>query len=168
MPPGLRQRNLKIMRLTFKTKTSFSKACSNSAGLEAGAVLLEVVLALALFVTAATIITSGLNASLNGVERLRANTHAANLAVTVLSELQLGIKPATQSDPQPFEPPFADWTWEILVAPETNSEEAGPFKRIEVVVRRLDPPAAHSLFQVVAPGDSRADSPGEPTLGVSP
>ena len=49
------------------------------------AVLLEVVLALVLFVAAAAVIASAINASLESVERQKLNLHAANLAVTVLS-----------------------------------------------------------------------------------
>src|SRR5258708_4398278 len=82
-----------------------------------GAVLLEVILALVLFVAAAAVLTSGLSSSLDGVERLRLNTHAADLAVTVLSELQLGIKSLALSGPQQFEAPLDAWTWELVASP---------------------------------------------------
>jgi type II secretory pathway pseudopilin PulG len=133
-----------------------------------GAVLLEVVLALALFVTAATIISTGLNASIAGVERLRSNTHAANLAVSVISELQLGIKSPAES-PQPFEPPYIDWTWEVLSIPETTTtEQASPFRKIEVVIRREDPPLTFRLFQVLAFEQTQTRNAGDSPRLVSP
>src|SRR5258708_5437317 len=79
---------------------------------EDGAVLLEVILALALFVAAAAILSSGLSSSLDAVERLRFNTHAADFAVTVLSELQLGTKTLSTMGPQAFNKPDDDWSWE--------------------------------------------------------
>ncbi len=83
-----------------------------------GAVLLEVVLALGLFVAAAAVVSASLNASLESVDRLRLNLHAVNLAVSVLSELQLGTRAVeTGSGPQPFEPPFEQWGWEVFLTP---------------------------------------------------
>ena len=55
--------------------------------------LLEVVLALVLFVGAATVLTSGLSSSLDSVERLRLNAHAADYAVSVLSECSWESRP---------------------------------------------------------------------------
>jgi type II secretory pathway pseudopilin PulG len=129
---------------------------------QTGAVLLEVILALALFVTAATIITSGLNASLAGVERLRSNTHAANLAVSVLSELQLGIKSLNADGPQPFEPPWADWTWEVITLTELGSDQSHRFKSVEVVIRRLEPAFTHRLFQIIPIEAASSSDSGSP------
>jgi hypothetical protein len=117
---------------------------------DTGAVLLEVILALVLFVAAATILTSGLSASLDQVERLRMQTHAADLAVSVFSEIQLGTKTLALSGPQPFEKPFEDWTWEAVALPaQTEPDEPGPFKKIEVIIRHDDPVFVHRLTQVV-------------------
>src|SRR5512141_793697 len=92
-----------------------------------GAVLLEVVLALVLFVGAAAVLTSGLSSSLDSLERLRLNTHAADLAVSVVSELQMGIKSLALSGPQPFPAPFEGWTWEALAnALPNDTEETSP------------------------------------------
>jgi hypothetical protein len=168
MLPRWREAVPKNMRLAFKTEFSSARIPPAQSGRNNGAVLLEVVLALALFVTAATIITSGLNASLAGVERLRSNIHAANLAVSVLSELQLGLKTPANNGPQPFEPPFADWTWEVITIPEATSEQASPFKKLEVVVRRQDPPIAHRIFHLVALEDANQGDAGQFSRGVAP
>src|SRR5262245_47136392 len=52
-----------------------------------GAVLLEVVLALALFAAAATIIGAGIHSAIDAVERQKLNAHALDLAVSVISEI---------------------------------------------------------------------------------
>jgi type II secretory pathway pseudopilin PulG len=137
------------MRLSARSKLDCfgrARATANSQG----AVLLEVILALVLFVAAATILTSGMSSSLESVERLRLNTHAADLAVSVLSELQLGIKTLEVGGAQPFETPYEAWTWEIIASPlQSTAEETSPFKRIEVVIRHDDPALVYRLSQVL-------------------
>jgi hypothetical protein len=126
-----------------------------------GAVLLEVILALALFVAAAAVLTSGLSSSLDGIERLRRNTRAADLAVSVLSELQMGIKTLALTGPQPFEPVQDGWTWEILSTPlQAGAEEIGPYKMIEVVIRHEEPPLVYRLGQVLQVDDAKAGAEG--------
>lgn len=135
----------------------------DSATAQRGAVLLEVVLALVLFVAAATIISAGLNASLNSVERLRLNTHAANLAVSVVSELQMGIKTMDLGGAQPFAAPFEGWSWEVLAVGGDDQSPAGldgggglqsssrstVLKKVEVVIRHDDPELVYRLSQTL-------------------
>ena len=106
-----------------------------------GTVLLEVVLALVIFAAAAVIIGSGMNASVSSVERLRYGAHAANLAVTVFSEIELGLRPLTETEPVPFDPDFPDWTCEVQAAEFGNLEtgaEAGGLTLVEVIIRHTD------------------------------
>lgn len=113
-----------------------------------GTVLLEVVLALVLFVAAATVITGGLNASVREVERLRLNTHANNLAASVLAEMRLGIKAVESSGPNVFEPPFESWSWETKVAAaDDKSVEADPLQNVEIVVRHQKEPVVRRMGQ---------------------
>lgn len=115
-----------------------------------GAVLLEVLLALVLFVAAAAIITASLNASLEGLDRLKLNTHAGNLAVTVLAELQLGIRAADASGEQTFEKPFEEWTWELArTGAETESGEASGLTQVEVIIRRKNPDLVYRQAQLL-------------------
>ena len=121
-----------------------------------GTVLLEVLVALALFVSAAAIITAGLNASLNSVERLRLNTHAANLAVSVLSEVQIGIKKLDLEGPQQFDVHFEECTWEILTTEaDTESTDESPIKKVEVTIRHDDSALVFRLSQVIRIDDSK-------------
>ena|SRR2546428_4038715 len=143
------------------------KSCSRAARFffpaQRGAVLLEVILALVLFVAAATVISAGINASLASVERMRLNTHAANLAVSVLSELQIGAKNLAVTGAQPFAPPFDGWTWEVLASP-LDAQSAGftastrlpsaerslGLTKVEVIIRHDDPAMTYRLAQVLS------------------
>lgn len=110
--------------------------------------MLEVLLALVLFVAAAAIITASMNASLEGLDRLKLNTHAGNLAATALAELQLGIRTADVSGEQAFEKPFDEWTCELaLTGAETESGEASGLTQVEVIIRRKNPDLVYRQAQ---------------------
>ncbi len=120
-------------------RTSRQSAGSSAAG----AVLLEVVLALTLFVSAAAVIGAGLNQCLNAAYRLRTRTEAADLAVTLISEVQMGkIAPVTIGATAYDDEPLADWTWKmtaeqmddvpglLLVTVTVTHEPSGVFHRL--------------------------------------
>jgi len=135
------------------------KFSSGSAARARGTALLEVILALALFVVAAAIVTSGMNASTENLSRQRRHTHAANLAATVLAEIQLGIRRTSEVSEQPFAAPFDQWTSELIVTPtETESGEASGLLRVEVVIRHQDSALVRRLAQIirVPPASTRA------------
>lgn len=118
--------------------------------------MLEVILALALFVAAAAIVTSGMNASTDNLERQRANTHAANLAATVLAETRLGIRSTAATGEQPFESPFEKWTWQLGVSGvETEAGEAGGLVRVEVVIRHKESSLVRRLAEIMPAGVAR-------------
>ena len=114
--------------------------------------MLEVILALVLFVAAAAVITVGLNASMGSVERLRLNVHATDLAVTVMSELQLGIRSPYNTGPEPFSGALTNWTWEVSSVPVEETDDSGRFAKVEVVVRHDDPALVYRLCQILALG----------------
>jgi type II secretory pathway pseudopilin PulG len=115
-----------------------------------GTVLLEVLLALALFAGAAAVIGIGLKASIDGAERLRMSTHAGNLAVTVISELQIGIRSLAETGPEAFGPPFDGWVWEVAATPWGGSETKGEgLTRVEVIVRHEPTAFVYRLAQVI-------------------
>lgn len=116
-----------------------------------GAVLLEVLLALALFVFAATVVTSSLNSGVTRVARLRSQLHAVNLAASVLSEIKLGIIPATSSGPEPFEAPFDQWSWAVEEKPYSfGSEDVSGLHLVTVIVKNNDKTAAQRLTEIIA------------------
>lgn len=121
---------------------------------KAASVLLEVVLALALFVGAATIISTGLNASIRSVDRVRLQNHAANLAITILSEMQMHARPIVAAGPEPFPPPFADWTFKIDIAQDEGAMEgADSLRAVEVIVRHANENVVQRLTQLFPASD---------------
>jgi type II secretory pathway pseudopilin PulG len=125
-----------------------------------GAALLEVLIALALFVAAAAVVTGALNSSLESLERQKLGTHAVNLASSVMAEIQLGIRVPGGEGRRPFEAPFQDWTWEASLLPVENATGAAGTTagstRVEVVVRHMTAPVVQRLAQVIRIGRSAA------------
>ena len=123
-----------------------------------GSVLLEVVLALVLFVGAASVITGGFQSGFNSVERQRMQAHALNLAITVISELQMGTRSLADLGPAEFEKPFEGWNWELASAPSeparlppigasesTAAASDSVLARVEVVIRH---PATETVYRL--------------------
>lgn len=101
-----------------------------------GAILFEVVLALALFVFAAAVISGGFSTALMSVDRMRAELDASNLAISTLAEIELNLKPMVTSPPAQFEPPLEKWTWEVEVTePSEDLDMGGGLTLVEVIVR---------------------------------
>jgi type II secretory pathway pseudopilin PulG len=116
----------------------------------AGAVLFEVVLALVLFAAAAVVVGTSLGRSVDTVDRLKRDAHAADLAVTVLAELQLGIRTTESQGPEPFEESFRDWTWELVLTPSENEAgENSGLTSVEVIVRHEESPTVRRLTQIL-------------------
>jgi hypothetical protein len=114
-----------------------------------GAVLLEVVLALLLFVAAVAVVSGALNSSMTSIERQRDAIHAANLAATVHAELDLGLRSTESLGPEDFVPPFAGWNWQLIpgaVEDQTTGEASG-LTRIEVVIRNTNSATVYRLAQ---------------------
>ena len=152
------------MRLNKRTYGCFfgSKVISQPARPRCGgAVLLEVILALVLFVAASTVITGGLSASVHEVEGLRLAAHANDLAVTVLSEMQLGIRQIEAGGPTAFDAPFDNWTWQTTVGPITAGPgDVNTIQKVEVIIRHQTETTVCRLTQflpVAGTGDSSSD-----------
>ncbi|MBI3869121.1 MAG: hypothetical protein HY299_11390 [Verrucomicrobia bacterium] len=113
---------------------------------DSGALLLEVILALVIFVAAAAVLGVAFSASIEGVDRQKRQLHASDLAITVLSGVQLGTRPAASGGPAAFNAPFQDFTWQLVVTPLSN-EETGAVRRVEVTIRHKSSPLVYRLAQ---------------------
>lgn len=114
-----------------------------------GSVLLEVVLALALFIGAATVISAGISASVEAVHRVRLQTHAANLAISLMAEIQIGVRPLSAIGPEPFEEPFKDWLYRINLTPgEETVMETDLARPVEVIVWHSGENVVHRITQL--------------------
>lgn len=111
--------------------------------------MLEVVLALLLFVAAVAVVSSALNSSIASVDRQRFSLHAANLAATVHAELDLGLRSADSMGPEPFTAPFEEWSWQLMTAAqESASGSPSGLTSIEVVIRNTNSAAVFRLAQM--------------------
>jgi hypothetical protein len=131
----------------------------------AGSVLLEVVLALALFVGAATVITAGIQASIQAVDRVRLQNHAANLAISLMSELQMHARPLVAIGPESFEAPFTNWLYRVaLEQPQEGTGEIGEIgggaslQPVEVIVWNPEEGVTHRLTQLFRASEAAAGS----------
>ncbi len=101
-----------------------------------GAVLLEVILALTLFVLSAGVIVGSLSSSATALGRLRRRAQAADLAVSLLSEVRLGVVDPVDSGPNDYEDERLEgWTWELVAGPSDASGTEFSETHVEVVIR---------------------------------
>ena len=125
------------------------------------------VVALVLFVAAATIIGSGLSASVDEVERLSRNVQGNSLAASILAEFQMGLRPIESGGPNTFDPPFDKWTWQTVV--ETLEDPVAgtrALQRVEVTIRHQTSPVVCRLTQLlpeVAPASTDNGSTDTPS-----
>ena len=106
---------------------------------KSGVVLFEVILALVLFSFAAIIIANSFSSALRSVDRMRNDLDASNLAISTLSEIELGIKPIETSPPTEFEEPFEKWTWQIeTTKPNEDLDMGGGLTLVEVIIINED------------------------------
>lgn len=115
---------------------------------ERASVLLEVVLALALFIGAATVISAGISASVDAVHRVRLQTHAANLAISLMAELKIGARPLSAVGPENFETPFKDWLYRVNLTAGEASTETGATRAVEVIVWHTQENIVHRITQL--------------------
>ena len=101
-----------------------------------GAVLLEVIIALFLLVLTAAFVLDGLSGAMAGVARARLDADATDLAVTVFSEVQLGLIEKTDGGPNPFEiSDYEDWTWQVKFTQPQDMTDFPQLVQCEVIVR---------------------------------
>lgn len=121
---------------------------------------MEVVLALALFIGAATVISAGISASVEAVHRVRLQTHAANLAISLMAEIQIGARPLSAVGPEPFEEPFTEWLYRVNLTPgEEAVMETDSVRPVEVIVWHTGENVVHRITRHF-PADDLARAEG--------
>ena len=115
--------------------------------------LLDVVVALAIFMMAAAVVVAGMNASVRSAERLGHSLTAENLAVTLVSEMAVGMRPVASEGPEPFEQPFEDWQWEIEIIPMPDGQATSGLRNVQVRVTHAQRDIAYRInqFMVIDP-----------------
>jgi len=111
-----------------------------------GVVLLEVVLALVIFVGASAVLLTGLTSVNAASRRMAERATGADLAVTTLSYVRLGLIERAAAGPEYFEEGLgpADWTWQVTVTPAGDETTSG-LDRVDVHIRTPTNRVAHQL-----------------------
>jgi len=122
------------------------------------AVLLEVVLALALFAATSAIVLGSLNACLRASQGIRLEAAAADLSVSLLSEIQMGLVPLRDAGPEAYEKPLQDWTWQVVTTAYTDRSGEAGLRRVEIIVTCTPRAFVHRLVALV-PDETQA-APG--------
>jgi len=133
-------------------------------------VLLEVVLAAALFSTAAIAVLAGLHACFRSLDKMRIESQAADLAITKVSEVHVGLLPPEDDGPNEYEEDetLVDWTWEIVTEElELDLETAAPpMIRVQVIITHLPSGLAYSTqFLTPTPPETESEEEQEELAG---
>jgi hypothetical protein len=113
-----------------------------------GIALLEVVLAVTVFFGMAVVILGGLNLSMRSVRQVKEQAQAADLAVTLLSYMQIGVVPVGDAGPTPFEEPFSLWTYQTVTAPVPSTGiEGTDLVQVEIVITNIEDKYTYRLYQ---------------------
>ena len=114
-----------------------------------GAILLEVLLALALFVAGALVIMAAMDGSAGAISRARDTARAADLARSAMSRIEAG-----QARPETMSGPVMDENGDVLEGEawelEVRTEPAGPAGLSKVTVRAMLRPATGSDREVAS------------------
>ena len=118
-----------------------------------GAVLLEVVLALAIFVAVMSVVYMAFYSSQNGLRQVRLNNRAADLAYTVMSEIHLGLVDKANSGPNDYGeeyPELEGWQWQVSVETVADTGESEPMQQVTVTITNTDENATAELVELMA------------------
>ena len=109
-------------------------------GTRTGVILLEVLIALTLFVIGAGVIGTAMRSSLDAMRSSAGSMQAANLAQSILTKLEVGLLPVAPAGATPIQqlealPQDADAGWTFEVAVDGVSTDYPTLKRVTVTVR---------------------------------
>ncbi len=125
-----------------------------------GVALLEVVLGLALFFGVAMAILAGLSACVRSAHDMRLEAQAADLAITLLSEIQLGAVGIEDAGPMAYEDEtLKDWTWQIVVTPVVGNLTELDLTRVEIAIHNTPRGYTHRLYHLVAESAAPGTAP---------
>jgi len=104
-------------------------------------VLLEVLMALTLFVISAAVIGSAMRSSMQATADMRLTARAADIAQSVLAELLAGSAELVDTPPTAFEDAPEGWTYEIVTEEITDTPG---LKKVTIIVTEADSPDSHT------------------------
>lgn len=128
--------------------------CHSCGGVRGG-ILLEVLFALALMLGASSVITGGLQASMDAVERMRNGMHGVNLAESLLSKIEMGLLDAESVEEESFSAPFESWSYDIEVEDleemslSSSDREIPVMQRVEVAIHNPEGKVVYRMSQLM-------------------
>jgi hypothetical protein len=140
-------------------------------------VLLEIVLATAIFAMTALGVMVGVHSCFRSLRTMRLESEAADLAISKVSEMHIGILPPEDDGPNEYEEDesLADWTWEIItedVELDAELELDGPqLLRVQVVITNVPSGYTYSTrFLIAEPPETEEteDEPADVAGGLAP
>jgi hypothetical protein len=111
-----------------------------------GVVLLEILLALALFIAAATVVGSAMRGSASATMDMKFDAQAVNLAESIISELQCGALQLNDLSATAFEEGPEGWTYEIAAQ---GMQDTPALKRVTVTIRNTAEERSFSITQLM-------------------
>ena len=137
---------------TLRRRVPITRQDRQSAG---GTILLEVIIAMGLFFTTAAVVFGALSSSLNTARRVIVKARAADLAVTKLSEIRLGLLELTDDGPNPYEEEaLEDWTWQIATEYlESDVLLEVQEVQVEVIIKHVSSGQEYHLVRVLRPAE---------------
>jgi hypothetical protein len=111
--------------------------------------LLEVVLALAVFFGVAITILGGLGVCMKNAREVRLDAQAADLAVTLLSEIEMGVYEVANAGPTAFEEPNVQWTWQISTTAAETTLPGTELTQVEIIIHNTNDDYTYRLYQLL-------------------
>jgi hypothetical protein len=133
-----------------------------------GAVLLEIVLAMAVFMLAAGILYGAMNNALRRIRAIELQNRAADLAVSKLSEVRMGLLDPARQGPERYDaerfPELEGWQWQLLAEDIAPDPELPTQTQLTVVISHPERNVSYSLVEQL-PGAAEQDE-AEPDGGT--
>ena len=133
-----------------------------------GVVLLETVLAMTLFVTTAAVVLGALSASMRTDRNMALQATALDRAASVFARLRMGILPVANAGPNPCDPPFDDWTWQVTTTASGNADSSSALQQVHVTVRNDAKNYQLDLTELINNPDALANAAAGDSPGASP
>ncbi len=133
-----------------------------------GAVLLEIVLAMTIFVFSAAVVQSGLVSCLRSLSTVRLQNRAVNLAVTKLSEIQMGLLDVAGTELTSFEEEdesLSEWEWQVTAEPVGEDADAPPMMLVTVTITNTSRRITYRLTEIMSSPQSQDELSHRGTAG---
>ena len=108
---------------------------------------------------AAGVLFLGVDSSVRAARHLRLDAQAADLAVTLLSEIQMGLVEPADAGPEGYEEPLEDWTWEIVTSPLEEMPLDEEVEQVEIIISHVGGRCTYRLVQLMAVEPQEEEEP---------